>query len=549
MSYKRLLPLGSGGMANVFLALALGQSGFKRLVVVKAVREELLANTAMRQMFLAEARVSARLNHPNVVQVSDVVESPEGVMIVMEYLDGLSLSSVYSVVGKAFSLPMRLRVACEVLAGLQHAHELADYSGAPLGLVHRDVSPQNVFLTYDGRVKVLDFGIAKVSASPEQTRFGIVKGRIAYMPPEQLTGQRVDLRADIYAMGCLLWEAIAGKRLWEGVPEPEIARRVAAGQLRRLGPEVSPELDRIVTRATAFSPDQRYSSAEEMRLELEGFLKSISPVMLREVGQLLTDACKERLERRQREIAEAISRVERDMAARAARGEEPAPDSRGAWASGVPSGAPVSTTGPRSARGDTAGAGLVASVSAARRRPEQKRSSALWIWLAIAASALAGAWVFRGHVSPPSSAIQDEAAPAAPAAVGQSRLSIEAKPAGARVLVDDEPVAGNPAVVSVPRGSTHTIRLELEGYESSQRSIVVESDASISIELAPEAASAAARPSASDSAPSRSRRQLGRAPAVVGKPVAPSPAASAKPNCNPPYYFSEGIKTYKTECI
>src|SRR5262245_20808034 len=131
MSYKRLLPLGSGGMANVFLALALGQSGFKRLVVVKSVREELLANPAMRQMFLAEARVSARLNHPNVVQVSDVVESPEGVMIVMEYLDGLSLSSVYSVVGRAFSLPMRLRVACEVLAGLHYAHGLTDYSGAP----------------------------------------------------------------------------------------------------------------------------------------------------------------------------------------------------------------------------------------------------------------------------------------------------------------------------------------------------------------------------------------------------------------------------------
>ncbi|HEX6765601.1 MAG TPA: serine/threonine-protein kinase, partial [Polyangiaceae bacterium] len=487
MSYKRLLPLGSGGMANVFLALALGQSGFKRLVVVKSVREELLANPATRQMFLAEARVSARLNHPNVVQVSDVVDSPEGVVIVMEYLDGLALSSVYSIVGKAFSLPMRLRVACEALAGLHYAHGLADYNGAPLGIVHRDVSPQNVFLTYDGRVKVLDFGIAKVSSSPEQTRFGVVKGRVAYMPPEQLVGERVDLRADVYAMGCMLWEAIAGRRLWEGLPEPEIARRVAAGQVRRLGPEVNPELDRIVSRAMSFSPSQRYSSAEEMRLEIESFLKSISPVMLREVGQLLTAACKERLDRRQREIADAISRVEREFVAQTGRPAEAEQESRAAWATGVAAASSrdaETKSAPRSGRVDSAEAALVASVSGSISDKRRPRTRGVSVVLGLTSLLLASVWFWRSRaiVAPPVPH-EEVATPATGSA--PLHLSVAAKPAGARVLVDDAPVTGNPAVVSVARGSSHTVRLELEGYESSERSVVVDADVSLSIELAP----------------------------------------------------------------
>jgi serine/threonine-protein kinase len=555
MSYQRLLPLGAGGMAKVYLALALGQSGFKRLVVVKSVREELLANPAMRQMFLTEARVSARLNHPNVVQVSDVVDSPDGVMLVMEYLDGLSLSATYSVVGKAFSLPMRLRVACEVLAGLQYAHELADYSGAPLGLVHRDVSPQNVFLTYDGRVKVLDFGIAKVGASQDQTRFGVIKGRIAYMPPEQIMGQRVDLRADIYAMGCLLWEAVAGQRLWEKLPEPEIAKRVVAGQVRRLGQEVNPELERIVSRAMAYSPDKRYSSAEEMRIELEGFLNSVSPVMLREVGQLLTAVCKERLDQRQREIAEAISRVEKEFATLEAQAEAGESASRTGWTSGVTSGTPASSrTGSdmhsklRSARTDAAVSVSAGGVTPVRRR--RSRGRGVWVALGTAALVLAGVLFMPGRGTAPQSP-----ALAAPASTGVSAtrtITITARPEGARVFVDDEPVVGNPAVVKVPHGSAHAIRLELEGHESSERAVVVDADTSLTIELTPESSASAPSPIAPESAPSGSRRTRQRNPAFVARPAPSGPAKSGtadKAKCDPPYYFSEGIKTYKPECI
>jgi serine/threonine-protein kinase len=554
MGYKRLLPLGSGGMANVYLALALGQSGFKRLVVVKSVREELLANPAMRQMFLAEARVSARLNHPNVVQVSDVVDAPEGVMIVMEYLDGLSLASAYTVVGSAFSLPMRLRVGCEVLAGLHYAHELLDYDGARLGIVHRDVSPQNVFLTYDGRVKVLDFGIAKVNASPEQTRFGVVKGRIAYMPPEQVMGQRVDHRADIYAMGCLLWEAIAERRLWEKLPEPEIARRLVAGQIRRLGPEVNPELERIVSRAMAYSPENRFSSAEEMRLELERFLRSSSPVMLRDVGQLLAATCKDRLDQRQREIADAIGRVEREFAATDSLLDEAGPESRAAWASRVhasgssssPSSAAPSSRR-RSGRVDTGSSALVASVpgTRGRRASPSKRNGV--VALIILASAALGAWFLRDRFSVPAAPSAVAATPAPAPAL--RRLSVEAKPVGARVLVNDVPVAGNPAVVTVPNGSVQSIRLELEGYESSERTVVVDADTSLSIELGRETRSAKTTGDVPDAKPSRSRRRDSSAGDSVPAPLAKPSASSAEDKCTPPFYFVGGIKTYKPECI
>src|SRR5690606_16586585 len=154
-------------------------------------------------------------------------------------------------VGDALTLPMRLRIVCEVLSALAYAHDLTDYHGAPLGIVHRDVSPQNVFVTYDGRVKLLDFGIAKATSAPDLTRAGTIKGRIAYMPIEQLRGERVDRRADIYATGCLLWEAIAGSRLWDKLSEVQIVRRVFAGKIPELSSRVSvdPELERIVNRA------------------------------------------------------------------------------------------------------------------------------------------------------------------------------------------------------------------------------------------------------------------------------------------------------------
>jgi hypothetical protein len=291
-----------------------------------------------------------------------------------------------------------------------------------------------------------------------------------------------------------------------------------------------------------------------MRLELEGFLKSISPIMLREVGHLLTETCKDRLDQRQREIAAAISRVEKEYAKLDVTAA--APESQAAWSSsGASSGTPVTrSTGeslsrPKGGRIDTVDAALVANVSSSTERRSGRRKRSGLIAFALLAAAAAGAWVLRDRIAPHDPLPVTATTPAA-APISKHRLAIHAKPAGARVLVDDALVIGNPAVVSVPHGSSHSVRLELEGYESSERTIVVEGDLSLTIELAAETAPAAASADEPDADSARSKKIRGRNVRVFTPPPVKSAAAPAgEDKCKPPYYFVEGIKTYKPECI
>jgi eukaryotic-like serine/threonine-protein kinase len=514
MRYQRLIALGSGGMANVHLALALGQSGFKRLVVVKSVRDELVADTAMRQMFLAEARLSARLNHPNVVQVSEVVEAEGGVMLVMEYLDGLPLSGVYRTLGDAFTLPMRLRVLCEVLTGLQYAHDLSDYHGAALGIVHRDVSPQNVFLTYDGRVKLLDFGIAKVNASQDRTRTGVIKGRIAYMPLEQVTGKAVDRRTDVYAVGCLLWEAVASQRMWGRLTEPQLVREVVRGNIPKLGEHVvvDPELERIVTKATAQLPIDRYESAEALRLDIEGYLTTLEPMGMRDVGELLSHACSDARAERKRELAAAIATTERELSSlvetESSRHLRSAlPDGTGSHVSGIAS-------RPRSLRSFSPTPGpyllpsTITTATAAGATPapsDGSKSSSVSVQLQ--APRRRGFWIVLG-------------AAAALALAAWLPTLLRAPAAAPQAVTQLPPVAAAASVVALPSAPAP------EASETETES---------------------AAPSAS-AAPKRARGHV----RYVPPPAAAAPAAvKARPpaGCDPPYYFNAGIKTYKPECI
>lgn len=494
MRYQRLLPLGSGGMAKVHLALAVGQSGFKRLVVVKSVREELVTDTAMRQMFLAEARLSARLNHPNVVQVSEVVEAADGgVMLVMEYLDGLPLSAAYRALADTLTVPMRLRVLCEVLAGLQYAHDLTDYHGHPLGIVHRDVSPQNVFITYDGRVKLLDFGIAKVNASPDRTRTGVIKGHIAYMPIEQVTAQGVDRRTDVYAVGCLLWEAIANQRMWGPLSEPQLAREVVRGNVPRLSErvEVDADLERIVARATSRAASDRHQSAEALRIDLEHYLTRTAPVSLREVGELLSRACSLQREDRQRALAEAVATAERDISAFVDSESERFRSAGGALTevSGVSSRPRSLRLSPMPGSSQITLGGEVSRTAVAPVVPKRPGRLVLFIGLA-AALLVAAVAIWRTQSLPaltsPSAVATVSPAPAAPT------------PSGVGEVVDP----------------------------------------------------AATTDSSTPSAVASPRRARGRAPNVAAA-SAKGAAVKARPaaGCDPPYYFSAGIKTYKPECI
>jgi serine/threonine-protein kinase len=290
--YTFVLPLGQGGTADVYLAVADGPGGFQKLVVLKVLKPALANDDELRRMFLTEARLAARLQHPNIVQTYEVLEDAGTPIIVMEFLDGQPLSQVI-VRGKQvhFTLSMQLRVLADALCGLHAAHELADVDGTPLGVVHRDVSPQNLFVTVAGQTKVLDFGIAKVQRSLVETEVGTIKGKLRYMAPEQIAGEKLDHRADVYAAGVILWEALAGERMWRGAEEAEIRARVRSGDLpppRAPGRDVPAALERICRRALAHSPADRHATAIELADDLEGVLSKLGRAPShREIGAMV----------------------------------------------------------------------------------------------------------------------------------------------------------------------------------------------------------------------------------------------------------------------
>ena len=275
--YRLVAEIGRGGMASVFLSLFPNGDGTSRKVVLKQLHPELANDDDFRVMFEDEARVATRLHHDNVVETYDVYCDVDLCVLVMEFLDGQTLSRVRQRARRASQvpLPIHLRILAEALAGLHYVHELNDVNGNPLGIVHRDVTPSNIFVTYDGRVKVLDFGIAKATTCVAQTRMGVIKGKLAYMSPEAVRGERVDRRSDIFSVGVMLWEAATGLRLWKDHDEIAVFRRLAMGDLpvRPPGVEiVHPELFRIAQRALAVDPSQRYGTAAELKQEIDDLL-------------------------------------------------------------------------------------------------------------------------------------------------------------------------------------------------------------------------------------------------------------------------------------
>jgi serine/threonine-protein kinase len=310
--YRDLLPIGSGGSANITIAVAEGVGGFTKLVVLKTIRPELIANAAASQMFLDEARLSARMNHPNVVQVYEVFLRKEIPVIVMEFLDGQPLSYILAQAydSKALTLDVSVSILTKVLAGLHYAHTLTDYSGEALGLIHRDVSPHNVMVTYDGQVKLVDFGIAKLSNSEHQTRTGVIKGKLTYMAPEQFTG-KVDLRADIFGVGVMLWELATRQRYWGDLPEPALIGRLISGDLPHLRKpaNIDDELYRICAKSLSFRPSERYESAAAMQEDLERYLAKRGAILTQVgIGKLVTETCSEARRKVQVAIRDQLSK-------------------------------------------------------------------------------------------------------------------------------------------------------------------------------------------------------------------------------------------------
>ena len=276
--YELLGELATGGMATVYLGRMRRPMGFNRLVAIKCMHPQYAKDPSFASMFVDEARLTARLRHPNIVPTLDIVSDAGQLLIVMEYVEGESLAGLLKLVrdaGDRIPVAVACAIIHDLLLGLHEAHESTDDDGSALAIIHRDVSPQNVMVGLDGLARVLDFGVAKARRRVHHSNAGEIKGKIPYMPPEQLFGEGVDRRVDIYAAGVLLWESLVGQRLFEGSNEEALVRRIDAGDVPAPSTKVagiSPELDAIVMRAICKDADGRFPTALAMAEAISGLV-------------------------------------------------------------------------------------------------------------------------------------------------------------------------------------------------------------------------------------------------------------------------------------
>jgi eukaryotic-like serine/threonine-protein kinase len=305
--------LAAGGMATVHLGRLLGPSGFGRTVAIKRLHSHFLKDQEFITMFMDEARIVARIRHPNVVPMVDVVQSDKGLFLVMEYVHGETLSKLMRA-SRASREKISPKIVTAVLhgalLGLHSAHETRNAAGALLNVVHRDVSPQNIMVGLDGVARMLDFGIAKAAGRAQVTREGQIKGKLAYMAPEQIRGQ-VDRRSDVFAASVVLWEALAGRRLHEGSKDVEIVTRVVQGKFPKPSEftELPEGLDEIVLRGLAVDTKKRYASARDMALDLE---QKVGLATASEVTAWVERLAEKDLETRSQKIA-AMESVSADL--------------------------------------------------------------------------------------------------------------------------------------------------------------------------------------------------------------------------------------------
>jgi len=274
-------PIAAGGMAVVHFGRLLGQAGFSRTVAIKRLHPQFAADPDFVAMFLDEAHLAVRVQHPNVVAPLDVVVAGGELLVVMEYVSGETLSQLLrQSPAEGVAPPILGSVIVDTLYGLHAAHEALGEDGSPLNMVHRDVSPQNVLVGVDGTARVLDFGVAKAAMRSHATKEGEIKGKIAYMAPEQLKAKPLDRRADIFAAGIVLWEALSGRRLFRADDLGATVERVLHGEISTpstFNPLVSREMDTVVLRALERDPALRYPTAREFAVAVEGATRLASP--------------------------------------------------------------------------------------------------------------------------------------------------------------------------------------------------------------------------------------------------------------------------------
>lgn len=278
--YSLLNRIAVGGMAEVFLARQEGLEGFEKTICIKRIRPHLSSQPNFVQMFLNEAKLAAQLNHPNIVQIYDLGRVNDSYFIAMEYISGRDMSRIIPKAEKAgISFPMiyALRIASNVCEGLYFAHTKGDAYGNPLNIVHRDITPENILVSFSGTVKIVDFGIAKANTQLEQTRAGEIKGKLSYMSPEQCMGHQLDARSDIFSFGSVIYEWITGYKLFTGENEMAILKSIIDGKIyppSYFKEDVPEAVERILMKALEKDKNKRYQSAWEMQFDIDTYLAS-----------------------------------------------------------------------------------------------------------------------------------------------------------------------------------------------------------------------------------------------------------------------------------
>ncbi len=551
--YQLIAEIGRGGMSTVYLAILRGMAGFDKLLVVKVLRDTTSQPQEMAQ-FVSEAQLAARLNHPNVVQSHEVGEDDGRYFIAMEYLEGLPLSRL----GRPSSqqtlpLELHLRVLCDVLSALHYAHELSDYDGQSLGIVHRDVSPQNVFVTYDGVVKLLDFGIAKSKVvASEQTRTGIIKGKIGYLAPEQLSSGKTTQRVDIFAVGLMMWEAITGRRIWDGLSEYDILLQLARREIppvRTLCPDLPEPLLEICERALKPEPEERFATAHEFRAALEDYLGSFtSRASSAALAKYMTDRFGDERKKMRAVVKQRLAALQT---------ADPTSDAIIALPTlSAIRGEPTLTGSRRFTRQTTSTSARYALAAEALARdlpaphsPSKRTwligSSAVVVALvagvasrhppAVDATAVAAVAPVAAVTPVVAAAIPTQPPIQAPnhEAVAPSEVRFSASPPEARLYLDNALLPSNPYVGKFAKNSiAHQLRVDATGFQSRTELVDFDSDRTISIELAriPVVAGFVRRPTPTHAAPATPsvRGRVGDS-ASVGEGAASSPAPAAAP--------------------
>jgi serine/threonine protein kinase len=482
--FQLLSEIATGGMAEIWIAKQQLEEGIEKLVVIKMLRPKLKKNREFVHMFLNEARIASRLIHPNVVQMYDLGYADGNYFIAMEYIAGENLRTATKAcrkTGEKIPLALSLAIIGQACEGLHYAHTKTDVLGRPLNIVHCDMSPQNIVISFSGQIKLVDFGVAKAASRFEQAQSGVVKGKLAYMSPEQIQGKPMDARSDVFSAGIVLWELCTWKRLFGSFTPNEIVKLIPSGNVpapSRVNSEVTPALESVILKALQKDPLARFQSALEMHQALSEVMQddgvsaeaSELSAFMHRVFEHKLDSVR-RIEKAQEdgelgsflfhdlEIQDdEISALSDDLAAEVA-GSPPEPEpAHPKQRVRVPAPAPTRALAPP-------------SPVAFPRPPVVKPRSRLWIaWLAAALLVLGAAGYFAAAWQAnlwPFEAGAEEAKPPVekPKAADMGMIRVASRPEGATVHLDGEKRCKTPCVIDkLPVDKSYKLEIRRRGY-------------------------------------------------------------------------------------